>query len=773
MNLINEFMNPNSVLRQGQVLSHALGMKASGTEIQRLIDPMILQKMCVASYALNKGQTPEADIDGWRLVGSTPTVLCYLKHGVSVVAVRGTASMDDWQTNTTIPLNQLADTKRAQTMIKEVEKWKHSRPNETQWFATGHSLGGALCDVLLREKLVREAFTFNPAVQPQDFNGKLPNRRVYARGDPLYQLMGQFTVGAVLLPAKDFLTELRYRVLGENVQDYLNQHDLSSFTDAPQSALVGNAKKQPKKPKQPKPRLPIQRGPNLQLMQDLFARLQAQREPDREMDDLTREMDQIIPKDKTPAPPPPSPPSGDGRRRGGMRRQVPIRGLTWGEIATLIATSVAGTSGIMGSVLATIRDPRAADFLWAFTASTLAALFGGTISYWREERRRALELILNPPDELPVEPENEFEIEINNPLAGLDPLPPIILADGTRAPRPRPQRPIPSMLIPPENPPEQRFDEGLETGLMSDVPINSIVGILNGDEVSGRVYLAPEILSMYEASLQPGGTPFRNPFTRGAITSIRWVRATLVPSVQEVTIPMAEGSARPATFQYSRDDLTTKQKAAERAAYYRKHPAEKPKRTKAKEVEVEPVEPVKPVKFDEPTKLADRARLTRAKQTLRKGIVRRLFRKSAEIRLWIALYTKGAYFPETELKTKEREAYDIGRGLFTKSEWEEIRKQTTNIENGKWQEYIPKNVHDRISKQVADVKERLQKKVDLEMEEGPSPDRKKRAPKKEGVEIWKTPNGYEWYVEDGKVFDLDGSRVGYTGMAVFKNITKK
>ena len=693
-------------------MSQVFGLKRTDTSIQKLINPMILQRMCKASYALNKGQTPDADIDGWTLKYSTPTVLCYSKYGVYVVAVRGTASTEDWQTNATIALNQLADTHRAQTMIKSVEEWKQQHQSETQWYATGHSLGGALCDVLLRKKLVREAFTFNPAVQPQDFNGKLPNRRVYARGDPLYQLMGQFTVGSVLLPAKDFLTELRYRVVGENVFDYLNEHALSSFVNAPQSTLVGNAR-------------------------------------------------------------------GRRRKRGGVRRQVPIRGITWGELATLIATAAAGTSGIMGSVLATIRDPRAADFLWAFTASTLAALFGGTINYWQEERRQALELILNPPDELPVEPENEFEIEFNNPLAGLedgpdepeDPLPPIILADGTRVPRPRPQRPLPRMLIPPENPPQRRFDEGLETGLMSDVPMNAIVGILNGDEVSGRVYLAPEILSMYETSLQPGGAPFRNPFTRGAITSIQWYRATLVPSVQEVTIPMAEGSARPATFQYSRDDLTTNQKAAERAAYYRKHPAEKPKRTKAKEVE--PVEPAKPVKFEEPTKLADRARLTRAKQTLRKGIVRRLFRKSAEIRLWIYLYKKGGYFPETELKTKEREAYDVGRGLFTKNEWEELRKQTTNIENGKWQDYISDNVHDRISKQVADVKARLQKKVDLEMEEGPSPDRKKRAAKKEGVEIWKTPNGYEWYVEDGKVFDLDGSRVGYTGMAVFKNITKK
>jgi len=685
-------------------MSLVFGQKGADTSIQKLINPAILQRMCVASYALNKGKTPEADIEGWKLVGSSLTVLCYSKYGVYVVAVRGTASAEDWQTNATIALNSLVDTQRAQTMIQQVEKWKQEHPNETQWFATGHSLGGALCDVLLRLKLVREAFTFNPAVQPQDFNGKLPNRRVYARGDPLYQLMGRFTVGAVLLPAKDFLTELRYRVVGENVYDYLSEHALSSFKDAPESLLVGNAKKQPKKPKQPKPRLPVPRGPNLQLIQDLFKKLEAQREPDREMDDLTREMDQIIPKDRTPAPPPPSPPSegsGKRRKRGGVRAR-PIRAATWTEVFTLISTLVAGMTGVMGSVVAQLHDPRADAFLWTFTASSLAALFGGTRAYWQAQRQEALDNILNPPEAPP--PEVEGEVMVQNPMQ----------------PRPEPEGPrFPAFAIPPPNPPTREFPEGQETGLMSDIPIDAILGVLNGDEGTDRVYLASEIVELYRSG------NFRNPFTRAPITNVTWYRARRREDVQEVTIPMAppEGSARPATFQYSREGLTANQKAAERAAYYRKHPAENPKKKVVEVVEKPKKQPapkkaqiIKELKQEpkqEPKELtlAERAKLTRAKVTLRKGIIRKLLRKSAELRLWIALYKKGSYYNSDELSKKEDEAYKNGRGVFTKDEWDRASEQTYNISVlGKWKDYLPQSAYDRISKQVAAIKEKLEAK---------------------------------------------------------------
>jgi hypothetical protein len=857
-------------------MSLVFGQKGADTSIQKLINPMILQRMCVASYALNKGKTPEADIEGWKLVGSTPTVLCYSKYGVYVVAVRGTASAEDWQTNATIALNSLADTQRAQTMIRQVEKWKHEHPNETQWFATGHSLGGALCDVLLRLKLVREAFTFNPAVQPQDFNGKLPNRRVYSRGDPLYQLMGRFTVGAVLLPAKDFLTELRYRVVGENVYDYLNEHALSSFKDAPESLLVGNAKKQPKKPKQPKPRLPIPRGPNLQLIQDLFKKLEAQREPDREMDDLTREMDQIIPKDRTPAPPPPSPPSreGDGRRRRKMRGGVSAEDLNrWIEIIkqttkwkdepnTEVARQIRLIIDSFDVILpsATKQEKRIISRLKPELERAFESWQGSR--YKDDELRDAMMNVMNDlanfyeqlqPD-APDLAEQRWKAEIQQrrdqkraerlKLKSIKANKEVEEEADEEIERGSPIKSPKKQFLPTESPkgngmsggvshdhlaeavgyyemkmPETYSVENLEQSMKVIQTVIKYIGRsatydekrrlrtyydfineeldaykeLNKKEKQQRFTLTVKRLNDFTNflySLKPPASedPKKNLIADEIKEDAEVKRRTAdyearLQKKKEADEKLKEGKARPATFQYSREGLTANQKAAERAAYYRKNPAENPRKKVVEPVKVEVVKPkkektpkkVKEVKEEpkeepkQPT-LAERATLTRAKATLRKGIVRKLLRKLAEIRLWIKLYQTGPYYIETELKTKEREAYDVGRGIFTKNEWDEAYKQATDIDNRKWQNYLPQSAYDRIAKQVATIKEKLQKEADYEIENGPKPNRPKRLPKREGLKRMVTPNGYEWYVEDGKVFDLDGSRVGYTGMVVFKNI---
>jgi hypothetical protein len=369
-------------------------------------------------------------------------------------------------------------------------------------------------------------------------------------------------------------------------------------------------------------------------------------------------------------------------------------------------------------------------------------------------------------------------------------------------PRPEPEGPrFPAFAIPPPNPPTREFPEGQETGLMSDIPIDAIVGVLNGDEGTDRVYLAGEVVSLFSSG------NFRNPFTRAPITNVTWYRARRREDVQEVTIPMAppedEGSARPSTFQYSRDDLTTNQKAAERAAYYRKNPAENPKNkakaaakasenqlkeeqrkkvesnkakwakeaeeadARKKEIEIDDLN--KPL--DEPqASLADRAKITRAKATLKKGILRKLLRQSAENRLWIYLYKKGGYLPSPELSAREYKSYNLGRFITSKADWDAARNQTYEISVGKWQDYLPQSTYDRIAKQIKPLKERLEKENEKMIENGPSPDRKKKLPEQEGMERMVTPNGYEWYVEDGKVFDLNGVKVGHKGMAAFKNL---
>ena len=90
MNILNEFMNPNSVLRKGQVVSHALGFRPTETNIQKILNPRVLQAMCASAYRIFKGQAPENEIGDFVLRDSTPTMLLYWSpnSNIYVVAVR-------------------------------------------------------------------------------------------------------------------------------------------------------------------------------------------------------------------------------------------------------------------------------------------------------------------------------------------------------------------------------------------------------------------------------------------------------------------------------------------------------------------------------------------------------------------------------------------------------------------------------------------------------------------------------------------------------------
>ena len=207
------------------------GFSGAETSIQSAIDPRDLQKMCEQAYALFSGNYP-VNVGKWDLIKFTREDLLYRHMDVFVVAVRGTQgapSGDDWSANRTIPFNGLSKTLRCESDLALVTSWKREFPFGT-WYATGHSLGGAICDELLRAGLVSEAYTFNPAVQTKDFDGKLKNRRVYARGDPLYQLFGRFTVGSILQPASSLAKELLTRVSPTYfATNALDQHNLSAF----------------------------------------------------------------------------------------------------------------------------------------------------------------------------------------------------------------------------------------------------------------------------------------------------------------------------------------------------------------------------------------------------------------------------------------------------------------------------------------------------------------------------------------------------------------
>jgi len=135
--------------------------------------------------------SPQATIDGYSLVSSTPTLKVYKKGDHVIVGVRGTDPTDinDISADASIAFNRLGHTNRARIDIAAVEALRKQYP--TAVFAgAGHSLGGAVIDEMIKRGLLQSARSYNPAVQLS--NETSANTRVYNENDPLYLVGKQF-----------------------------------------------------------------------------------------------------------------------------------------------------------------------------------------------------------------------------------------------------------------------------------------------------------------------------------------------------------------------------------------------------------------------------------------------------------------------------------------------------------------------------------------------------------------------------------------------------
>lgn len=184
-----------------------------------------LQKIAEASY---KSDAP-ADIDGWSLVDSTPTLKLYRKGDHTVVGVRGTADKDDLVADTLIAVNKLQDSHRFRTDWDRIRAFKEQHPGGV-WTGVGHSLGGAVIDELLKRGVISSAVSYNPAVEPKNFKADLPNKRIYSEGDPLFKLFGQHTNGYDLRKSKaGMFRKVLSKIPIGRAYHALKEHKLDNF----------------------------------------------------------------------------------------------------------------------------------------------------------------------------------------------------------------------------------------------------------------------------------------------------------------------------------------------------------------------------------------------------------------------------------------------------------------------------------------------------------------------------------------------------------------
>jgi len=145
-----------------------------------------LIQMAEASYSAS----PPADIAGWQLIHSTPTVKFYKKFNTIIVAIRGTADLRDvssWYNIANGTLNSTGRVKEDEAVISQIKK---QYPMAIM-YGVGHSAGGSSLDVMIAKGLIRAGVSYNPAVEKQYFDST-KNYRIFMENDPLYNLIGKY-----------------------------------------------------------------------------------------------------------------------------------------------------------------------------------------------------------------------------------------------------------------------------------------------------------------------------------------------------------------------------------------------------------------------------------------------------------------------------------------------------------------------------------------------------------------------------------------------------
>ena len=197
----------------------------------------------LASQAVYVPRGQRADLpDSWAAIGesTTDTFRAWTRTSAGngkrqvLVAVRGTASAEDWGSNSTLLFNGLEKTPRALRDIASMTSLTtRFPPRIATYFLTGHSLGSAI-GLMLQKRFpfVQSAVYFNGAMQRSDVTSQPPNtQEIYQARDPLYRSVGWLWRDKEVvdtLPPVSTLARLTQGRVGQ-AREALAAHALASF----------------------------------------------------------------------------------------------------------------------------------------------------------------------------------------------------------------------------------------------------------------------------------------------------------------------------------------------------------------------------------------------------------------------------------------------------------------------------------------------------------------------------------------------------------------
>jgi len=188
----------------------------------------VVERIAQASYSHN----PPEFIGPFQLVRSSPTLKFYRAGNEIIVGVRGTADRRDVASWPSVGLNTFKHSSRYIEDAREMVDFKSDHAlDDFKYFAVGHSLGGVVIDEFLKNGLIIEGLSFNPAVQLGDIHSHLRHFRIYKYADPLYILMGQYVDGARVVRGNTSWWEKLVSVIPSYAKLYqiYNAHSLKNF----------------------------------------------------------------------------------------------------------------------------------------------------------------------------------------------------------------------------------------------------------------------------------------------------------------------------------------------------------------------------------------------------------------------------------------------------------------------------------------------------------------------------------------------------------------
>ena len=190
------------------------------------------QTLAKAGY----GKVVPEEVGDFRLVELKVDegVAFYLdSEGTMVVAIAGTRrgeAIPEWWR---VPFNVVENGVRYKGAEKALIEAKQSFPEVKEWFGVGHSLAGAIIDILISKGLLTGGHTFNPAIETRNLSDASTQQRVkreFQSEDILGRLARPFVGQNARYKPGGWANRIAQMFLpGMRIWDALRAHDIDNF----------------------------------------------------------------------------------------------------------------------------------------------------------------------------------------------------------------------------------------------------------------------------------------------------------------------------------------------------------------------------------------------------------------------------------------------------------------------------------------------------------------------------------------------------------------